>query len=306
MLEVTCEHDAECENQRVERRGLFAFSLQPSAVSMPCRLDGKVAIVTGAAGGLGRAYACALAQAGAAVVVDDLGATADGLAAVVDEIRAAAGRALGILESVADAAGVRRLMDETRGTFGRLDILVNNAGIVRSRLIVDMSDDDFDAVLAVHLRGTFLCTREAMRVMRDDGRGGRIVNTTSGRAYYGHSPGTASYAAAKGGIISLTGVTAAEGKACGITCNAVSPLAQTRMSAEYLQGDEDPTLDPAAVAPLVVFLASAEAASITGEVFRVARGEISMVRTTIGPGVRSNGVQWTPEEIASRIGEICG
>ena len=194
---------------------------------------------------------------------------------------------------MADADGVRRLVEETLGTFGRLDILVNNAGIVRSRPIVEMSDDDFDAVLAVHLRGTFLCTRDAMRAMRDGGRGGRIINTTSGRAYYGHSAGTANYAAAKGGIISLTGVTAAEGKEFGITCNAISPLARTTMSAQYLAGDDDPALDPAAVAPMVVFLASDAAASITGEVFRVARGEISVVRTTIGTPVHARAAQWT-------------
>ena len=272
---------------------------------MTCVIDGKVAIVTGAAGGLGRAYAIALAQAGAAVVVNDVRSAAGTTGAVVEEIRAGGGRALGIVESVADAGGVRRLVDETLGAFGRLDILVNNAGIVRSLPIVDMSDEDFDAVLAVHLRGTFLCTREAMRAMRNRG-GGRIINTTSGRAYYGHSAGTANYAAAKGGIISLTGVTAAEGKDLGITCNAVSPLARTPMSEQYFAGDTDPALDPAAVAPMVVFLASDAAASITGEVFRVARGEIAVVRTAIGAPVRARGPQWTAEEIAQRISEIRG
>jgi len=278
---------------------------------MACRLETKVAIVTGAGGGLGRAYALALAQAGAPVVVNDVGATLEGgeasdpaAGSVVREIRAAGGRALSIIESVTDPLGVRRMFQEAIAAFGGVDILVNNAGIVRSRAIVDMSDDDFDAVVAVHLRGTFLCTREALRGMRASGRGGRIINTTSGRAYYGHSPGTANYAAAKGGIISLTGVTAAEGKEFGVTCNAVSPLARTRMSAEYLAGDEDPALDPSAVAPLVVFLASAEAAAITGEVFRAARGEISVVRTVIGPSIRSAQGQWTADEIANRIGEI--
>jgi NAD(P)-dependent dehydrogenase (short-subunit alcohol dehydrogenase family) len=266
-------------------------------------IDGKVAIVTGAAGGLGRAYALALAQAGASVVVNDVSSAIGTTGAVVTEIRANGGRALGIVESVADAGGVRRLVDETVGTFGRLDILVNNAGIVRSAPIVDMSDADFDAVLAVHLRGTFLCTREAMRAMRMGG-GGRIINTTSGRAYYGHSAGTANYAAAKGGIISLTGVTAVEGKEYGITCNAISPLARTSMSAQFLAGDDDPTLDPAAVAPMIVFLASAAAASITGEVFRVARGEIAVVRTTIGAPVRSRTAHWTVEEIVQRIDEV--
>jgi NAD(P)-dependent dehydrogenase (short-subunit alcohol dehydrogenase family) len=270
---------------------------------MTCRIDGKVAIVTGAAGGLGRAYAIALAQAGAAVVVNDISTAVATAGAVVEDIRAHGGRALGIVESVAEADGAQRLIDETLGAFGRLDVLVNNAGIVRSRPIVEMSDDDFDAVLAVHLRGTFMCTRAALRVMCTRG-GGRIINTTSGRAYYGHSAGTANYAAAKGGIISLTGVTAVEGKEFGITCNAISPLARTPMSAQFLAGDTDPSLDPAAVAPLVVFLASDAAAAITGEVFRVARGEIATVRTTIGAPMRSHGERWTPEEIAARIGEI--
>jgi NAD(P)-dependent dehydrogenase (short-subunit alcohol dehydrogenase family) len=278
---------------------------------MTCRLDSKVAIVTGAGNGLGRAYALALAAAGAAVVVNDVSVGLDGRldnaagpGEVVREIRAGGGRALGILESVAQSDGVQRMMQETVAAFGRVDILINNAGIVRSRPVVEMSDDDFDAVLAVHLRGTFLCTREVMRVMRASGRGGRIINTTSGRAYYAPSAGTANYAAAKGGIISFTGVVAAEGRELGITCNAVSPLARTRMSAEYFKDDADPALDPTMVAPLVVFLASDASASITGEIFRVARGEISTVRSVISPAIRPSGTQWTPGEIAERIGEL--
>jgi NAD(P)-dependent dehydrogenase (short-subunit alcohol dehydrogenase family) len=279
---------------------------------MECRLDSKVAVVTGGGAGLGRAYALALAEAGAAVVVNDAGVGPDGQAIpgsgpgpVVQEIRTRGGRAIGVLESVATVDGVRRLVAETVAAFGRLDILVNNAGIVRSRPLLEMSDADFDDVLAVHLRGTFLCTREAMRVMQAAGRGGRIVTITSGRAYYAPSPGTANYAAAKGAIISFTGVVAAEGQALGITCNAVSPLARTRMSEQYLGDDPDATLEPSAVAPLIVFLASDAAAAITGCTFRVARGEIGRVATTIHPGLRSRASRWTPEEIAERIGEIC-
>jgi NAD(P)-dependent dehydrogenase (short-subunit alcohol dehydrogenase family) len=167
-----------------------------------------------------------------------------------------------------------------------------------------MRDEDWDAVLAVHLRGTFLCTREAMRAMRAAGRGGRIINVTSGSAYDVAPAGTANYAAAKGGIVSLTRVVAVEGKEFGITCNAVSPLARTRMSEQFLATDADPSLDPLTVAPIVVFLASDGAASITGAVFRVARGEISAVRTVLGPAVSSRQGRWTPEEIAERIGEI--
>src|SRR5262249_26290711 len=156
---------------------------------------------------LGRAYALALAEAGAAVVVNDVDVMPDrsavpgpGPGFVVQEIRARGGRALGVLESVADATGVQRLIREAVAAFGRVDILVNNAGIVRSRPVMEMSDDDWDAVLAVHLRGTFLCTREAMCAMRAAGRGGRIINITSGAAYADPSLGTANYAAAKAGI----------------------------------------------------------------------------------------------------------
>ena len=267
--------------------------------------------MTGAGAGLGRAYALALAAAGAAVVVNDIAdplerKSAPGPGAVVQEIRARRGRALAILESVADARGVERIIGETVATFGRVDILVNNAGIVRSRPVVEMSDDDWDAVVAVHLRGTFLCTREALRVMRAAGRGGRIINITSGAAYQTAAPGTANYAAAKGGIISFTRVVAAEGRECGVTCNAVSPLARTQMSEQFLAGDADPALDPAAVAPMIVFLAADAAASITGEIFRVARNEISVLRSTFAAAARATGNHWTAVEIAERIGEICG
>ncbi|MFI5366535.1 MAG: SDR family NAD(P)-dependent oxidoreductase [Candidatus Binatia bacterium] len=275
-------------------------------------MDGKVAVVTGAATGLGRAYARALAHAGAAVVVNDVGAALDGTripdagpGAVVQEIRAHGGRALGILESVADAAAVQRLIQEAVAAFGRLDILVNNAGIVRSRPVIEMSDADFDAVLEVHLRGTFLCTREAMRAMRTGSRGGRIINITSGAAFAAPYPGTANYAAAKGGIISFTRVVAAEAQEFGITCNAVAPLARTRMSERHLGNDTDATLEPEMVAPLIVFLASDAAAAINGEVFRVARNEISVVRSTVDAPMRPNGERWTAEEIAQRVAEIC-
>jgi len=280
---------------------------------MACRVDSKVAIVTGGGQGLGRAYALALAAAGAAVVVNDVGAALNGTVepgagpgAVVQEIRARGGRALGIVESVADPRAVQRLMQEAVAAFGRVDVLVNNAGIVRSRPVMEMSDADFDAVIDVHLRGTFLCTRDALRLMHAAGRGGRIINVTSGAAFATPYPGTANYAAAKGGIISFTRVVAAEAQDLGVTCNAIAPLARTRMSRQHLADDTDPSLEPETVAPLVVFLASDAAAAITGQVFRVARGEIAVVRSTIGAPVRAKGERWTADEIAARIGEICG
>ncbi|HJQ84804.1 MAG TPA: SDR family NAD(P)-dependent oxidoreductase, partial [Candidatus Binatia bacterium] len=143
------------------------------------QLRGAVALVTGASRGVGRAIAIALAEAGAAVVVNDVADPEP----VVGEIRSRGGRAEGIVGSVADGGDVRRIVDTAVSAFGRLDVLVNNAGIVRSRPIVEMTDEDFDAVVAVHLRGTFLCTREALRVMRTAGQGGRIINVTSGAAF---------------------------------------------------------------------------------------------------------------------------
>ncbi len=277
---------------------------------MSIRLDEKVAVVTGAAAGLGRAYALALAAAGARVVVNDLPASAEhlpageGADAVVRQIRSQGGHAIAVFDSVADSGSAQRLIREAVSVFGRVDILVNNAGIMQRRPIVETSDAEFDATIAVHLRGTFLCTREAMLAMSQGGRGGRIINTTSGRAYYAPSAGTASYAAAKGGIISLTGVTAAEGGEFGITCNAVSPLAQTALAHDFLGDDDDPQLDPATVAPLIVFLASEAAAHVTGRIFRIARGELALVGSTVGPALQPANAIWTAEELATRIGEI--
>ncbi|HVN83989.1 MAG TPA: SDR family NAD(P)-dependent oxidoreductase [Candidatus Binatia bacterium] len=275
------------------------------------RLDDKVAIVTGGGRGLGRAYALALARVGARVVVNDLGVQVDGSAAgddsagaVVSAIRRAGGHAIANTESVTDPAGVERLFESALALFHRVDILINNAGIVRSRPLAEMRVDDFDEVVAVHLRGTFLCTRAAIRTMCAAGRGGRIINTTSGQAYGAPAAGTANYAAAKGGIIALTGVTAVEGAPHGITCNAVSPLARTRMSAHYLAGQSDAHLEPDAIAPLVVFLASDAAVKITAKVWRVARNEIALVDASIGRALRPRHECWTAEELADRIGEI--
>jgi NAD(P)-dependent dehydrogenase (short-subunit alcohol dehydrogenase family) len=275
------------------------------------RLDGKVAIVTGAGQGLGRAYAIALARAGAKLVINDLGVQLDGSAPgndtaglVVAEIRRAGGQAIANVDSVTDPAGVQRLFEAGLAVFHRLDILVNNAGIVRGRPLAEMALDDWQAVLDVHLTGTFLCSREALRIMRAAGRGGRIINTTSGAAFADAYPGTANYAAAKAGVIALTRVCAVEAKGDGVTCNAIAPLARTRMSQQFLQGASDPNLEPDAVAPLVVFLGSEAAAAISGTVFRIARDELAAVQTAGLPTIRPRAGRWTAEEIAARIGEI--
>lgn len=257
-------------------------------------LLGRVAIVTGAGGGLGRAYALALAAEGAHVVVNDAGVSPDGQAPathpasdVVAEIQQRGGTACANTDSVAEATGVDRLFALAHERFGQVDIVINNAGIVRSKALVDMGDDDWDAVINVHLRGTFLCCRAALRALHTNG--GRIINVTSGAAFDTPYPSTANYAAAKGGIISLTRVVAVEGHPRSIACNAIAPIARTRMSAAFLAGDSDPTLEPASVAAFVATLASAPS-DITGHIFRVARGEVSLVRI----GTRSRSIPLVP------------
>src|SRR3954468_15509830 len=204
-------------------------------------LDGKVAIVTGGGRGLGREHCLALARHGAAVVVNDVGAGLHGEAtqespgeSVAAEIRALGGRAVVDASSVADWAATEALVARAVEEFGRLDIVVNNAGIVRDRMIFSMSEEEFDAVIAVHLKGTFAMTRHACAYWREaskrgDSVAGRIINTTSGTGLFGNV-GQANYGAAKAGITSLTTITALEMRRYGVTANAISPLAATRMT----------------------------------------------------------------------------
>ncbi len=222
---------------------------------------------------------------------------------VVDEIRRAGGDAIASDGPVGTVAAGEVLVRSALDAFGRLDVLVNNAGITVSGPLTELAPDDWDRVLRVHLTGTFACARAAFRAMRAAGRGGRIVNTTSGAALDRAYPGTAAYAAAKGGVVALTRVVAAEGAAHGITCNAIAPLARTRMSAAFL-ADDAADHDPEAVGPLVVYLASAASAAVTGEVFRFRDGRIGVVRPTSGTGVASRGPRWTVDEIVRRIDEI--
>jgi len=273
-------------------------------------LAGRVAVVTGAGRGLGRAYALALAAAGAHVVVNDVGCDVSGsgrdaapAAGVVAEIAAAGGIALANTDPVGTIASADALVRATLDAFGRVDVLVNNAGISVSHPLPDFPADDWERVLRVNLSGTFACARAAFAAMRAGGGGGRIVNVTSGAGLDAAYPGTAAYAAAKGGVASLTRVIAAEGAPYGITCNAVAPLARTRMSAAFLAGD-DADLDPDAVAPLVVFLASDAAGAVSGEVFRCRRGRIALERRGSAAGVAPAGARWTVDEIARRLAEI--
>lgn len=235
-------------------------------------LDGRVAVVTGAGRGLGREFALALAAEGAAVVVNDIGVSLQGAdtdddpaAEVCSAIEAAGGRAVAARDSVADFEGAARIIATAVEGFGRIDIVVNNAGIVRDRTLVKMDEDDFDAVVATHLKGTFNVVRHAAPLLKEQGYG-RIVNVTSSAGLRGNF-GQTNYAAAKAGIMGMTFVWALELGRYGICVNALAPAGVTRMTGSLAEGAEvPPTLDPALNAPLVVFLASDRASGVNGQI----------------------------------------
>lgn len=237
-------------------------------------LEGRVAVVTGAGRGLGREFALALAAEGAAVVVNDIGVALSGedtgedpATEVCKEIEAAGGRAVPAHDSVADFEAAGRIVGTAIDTFGQVDIVVNNAGIVRDRTLAKMDPDDFDAVVATHLKGAFNCTRHAVGPMKEAGYG-RIINMTSSAGLRGNF-GQTNYAAAKAGIMGMTFVWSLELRRSGITVNAMAPAGATRMTASLSAEGEPPppTLDPSLNAPLVAFLASEQAGHVTGQVF---------------------------------------
>jgi len=234
-------------------------------------LEGRVAVVTGAGRGIGREFALCLAREGASVVVNDIGVTLRGDATdedpateVCKEIEAAGGHAVPAHDSVSDFAAAERIVQTAVDAFGKIDILVNNAGIVRDRTLVKMSEEEFDAVIATHLKGTFNCTRHAAPLMKDAGYG-RIINITSSAGLRGNF-GQTNYAAAKAGIMGMTFVWAMELGRSGITVNAVAPAGATRMTAVLAGEEAPPTLDPRLNAPLVAYLASERAGHVNGQV----------------------------------------
>jgi NAD(P)-dependent dehydrogenase (short-subunit alcohol dehydrogenase family) len=256
-------------------------------------LSGKVAIVTGAGRGIGRAHALALAAAGARVVVNDLGAALSGeghddtpARQVADEIRAAGGEAAANGENVADFAAAARLVQQALDQFGRLDILVNNAGILRDRMLVNMTEEEWDAVIAVHLKGHFAPTRHAAAYWRERAKAGeevrgRVINTSSPSGVFGNV-GQANYGAAKAGIAGFTLIAAQELQRYGVTVNCLAPNARTRMTEETFDMGErgegwDP-LEPENVASVVVALCADEAQQITGQVFHVWGGAVNALR----------------------------
>jgi len=266
------------------------------------RFDGRVAIITGAGGGLGRSHALELARRGAHVLVNDLGGAVDGSGSsqtaadrVVDEITALGGIAAANHDSVATVEGGQAIVQAAIDAFGRVDIVVNNAGILRDKAFHNMDDAMIQSVIDVHLKGAFYVSQPAYRLMREQGYG-RIVNTSSASGLFGNF-GQANYGAAKAGLAGLTRVLALEGAGHGIKVNAIAPVAATRMTADIL-GDLAAKVSPASVSPLVAYLAHEECA-VNGHVYSVAGGRIARIFVAETQGVVLG--ENSSEEIRSKL-----
>lgn len=269
------------------------------------KLEGKVAIVTGAGGGLGRCHALGLAAEGAKVVVNDLGGARDGSGAgqsmadgVVAEIRAKGGTAVAHYGSVTNETDAAGMVAKAVEAFGSLDILVNNAGILRDRTFKKMTHAEWDIVIEVHLRGTYLVTRAAWDQMLAQGEGGRIINTSSTSGLIGNF-GQANYGAAKAGIAGFTRVLALEGMKSGITVNTLAPAAFSRMTEDIMQEGQAERFAPEKVSPVVVWLCTDEAKDVTGRQFCVGGNRISLLSWQVlvigqhGP----KDAPWTVDEV---------
>ncbi|MEP6813897.1 MAG: SDR family oxidoreductase [Actinomycetota bacterium] len=280
-------------------------------------LDGKVAVVTGAGRGIGREHALALARAGAKIVVNDLGGSLAGEGAdtgpahdVVREIEALGGEAVADGENVADFVGAKRLIDGAVSAFGRLDILVNNAGILRDRMLVNMEEHEWDAVISVHLKGHFAPTRHAAAYWRERSKGGdqmaaRVINTSSPSGVFGNV-GQLNYGAAKAGIVGFTLIAAQELQRYGVTVNAIAPNARTRMT-EAAFGEIPPpddgfdAADPANNSPIVVALCADEAQGITGQVFFVYGGVVNMLSGWETGELFASDERWDPAALLQEL-----
>jgi NAD(P)-dependent dehydrogenase (short-subunit alcohol dehydrogenase family) len=287
-------------------------------------LDGRVAIITGAGRGLGREHALLFAQEGARVVVNDLGGDQSGSGAdaspaqqTVDDIRAMGGEAVVNGDNVADWDGAKRLVDQAVETFGDLHVLVNNAGILRDRMVVNMTEEEWDAVIAVHLKGHFAPARHAAAYWREQTKAGKTVNgamvsTTSSSGLFGN-PGQANYDAAKAGIAVLSQVFAKELARYGVRSNAIAPAARTRLTLstpgvdEVMAVPEDPAAfdpyDPANVSPMVAYLSTADC-PFNGETFYVQGGLVQRVQSWLLAESIERSDRWTVAELAARADDL--
>jgi NAD(P)-dependent dehydrogenase (short-subunit alcohol dehydrogenase family) len=288
-------------------------------------LDGKVVVVTGAGRGIGREEALLLAKHGAKVVVNDLGAHFDGTGAstgpaqeVVDEIKKNGGEAVTNGDSVSDFKGAQRIIECAIDTFGKLTGVVNNAGILRDRMIFNMSEEDWDSVLAVHLKGTFNCTRHACVYWREQHKAGnvlngRIINTSSDSGLLGN-PSQSNYGAAKAAIAAFSVIIDREMAKYGVSVNAIAPVARTRLTVDAtpataaLMGQKAPegqfdVFDPKNVAPLVAWLASDDAANVHGEIFRVGGGTVWLMQGWHSAGKVQQKATWEPATLGAKLKE---
>ena len=285
--------------------------------------EGRIVVVTGAGRGIGRGHAIEFARQGAKVVVNDLGAEVDGTGssagpagAVVDHIRGEGGEAVANGDDVSDFDGAKRIVSSAVDTFGGLDVLVNNAGILRDRMIVNMTPEEWDDVIRVHLRGSYAPIHHAAAYWRERSKAGdevdaRIINTSSSSGIYGN-PGQTNYGAAKAGIAAMTIIASMELARYGVTVNAVAPGALTRMTenlgggrnrAQPEEGQWNPS-DPDNIAPLVVWLGSAESRGVTGRVFNVRGGHISVAEGWVAGPAADAGRRWDPNELGSVVPDL--
>ncbi len=287
-------------------------------------LDGKVAVVTGAGHGVGRGEAVELAQEGARVVVNDLGGSVTGQGAdkrpadeVVEVIRSRGGEAVANYDDVADWSGAKNLVDQAVEAFGKLDVVVNNAGILRDKMLFSMTEEDFDAVIRVHLKGTFATTHHASVYWREQSKAGHqpraaIVNTVSSAGLQGNV-GQANYGAAKAGIASLTIITSLEMSRYGVRANAIAPGGMTRMSGSIVKDlelkepeeyEEFNPMNPGNSAPMVAWLASDQAMHVTGQVFRAVGSNIAhYIPWTLGESIEpaKGPDKWNPADIGPAV-----